>query len=203
MGTMTAWQVHGVPHVLHALRVQRLLGCLALGMWLTATQVSADEEIPHFTGNGAVTQAINGEVGAVLDIGGGTTMTFPKGVPVGRSRLVTFKKAAKKPAGPQIQKGFTPLGAALEFSTPVSAGDAPIVVSVAMKADPRKKSERLVLAVEVSTICTDANKSSKAKNGLCSGWELTNAEFVSATQLLTAKLQSTGGLRMQFGMVSE
>ena len=185
------------------LRSQRRSLVLALGLWLTATQVSADEEIPHFTGTGAVTQAINGEIGAVLDIGGGTTMTFPKGVPVGRSRLVTFKKAVKKPTGAQIQKGFTPLGAALEFSTPVSAGDAPIVVSIPMKADPRKKAERLVLAVEVSTICTDANKATKGKNGLCSGWELTNADFAGDTQLLTAKLQSTGGLRMQFGMVSE
>jgi hypothetical protein len=176
---------------------------LAVGIWLAAAHAAADEEIPRFTGNGAVTQAINGEVGAVLDIGGGTTMTFPKGVPVGRSRLVTFKKAAKKPSGPQIQKGFVPLGATLEFSTPVSAGDSPIVVSVPMKSDPRKKSERLVLAMEVSTLCTDANKATKGKNGLCSGWELNDAEFASGTQQLSAKLKSTGGLRMQFGLLSE
>lgn len=185
-------------------RLQRWLSVgVGLTVALTAAQAMADDEMPRFTGNGSVTQAINGDVGAVLDIGGGTTMTFPKGVPVGRSRLVTFKKAAKKPTGAQIQKGFTPLGAALEFSTPVSAGDAPIVVSTALKADPRKKSERLVLAMEVSTICTAENKATKGKNGLCSGWELSDAEFAGATQQLTAKLQSTGGLRMQFGMLSE
>jgi hypothetical protein len=195
MGKMTALHLGGLQ--------RRLAVGMALAAALVAAQAWAEEEIPHFTGNGAVTQAINGEVGAVLDIGGGTTMTFPKGVPVGRSRLVTFKKAAKKPSGAQIQKGFTPLGATLEFSTPVSAGDAPIVVSVALKTDPRKKSERLVLAMEVSTICTDANKSTKGKNGLCSGWELNDAQFDGAAQQLAAKLKSTGGLRMQFGMLSE
>ncbi|MEY4578948.1 MAG: hypothetical protein RL701_3651 [Pseudomonadota bacterium] len=178
---------------------------LAVGLWLSASSssyVAAEDEMPRFTGNGSITQAINGDLGAILDLGGGITMTFPKGIPVGRSRVVTFKKAAKKPAGPQVQKGFTPAGAALEFSTPLSSGDSPIVLSLPMKADPRKKTERLVLAVEVGTLCTDENKSTKGKNGLCSGWELIDAEFQSSGQLV-AKLQSTGGLRLQFGTVPQ
>jgi len=176
---------------------------LVVGLWLMSSQALAEDEMPRFTGNGAVTQAINGEVGAILDIGGGVTMTFPKGIPVGRSRLVTFKKAAKKPTGAQVQKGFTPLGAPLEFSVPVSAGDTQIVVSTPMKADPRKKSERLVLAMEIGTICTDENKSTKGKNGLCSGWELVDAEYETAAQQLVAKLSSTGGMRMVFGIVAQ
>ena len=170
---------------------------------LAAAQALAEDEMPRFTGNGSVTQAINGDLGAVLDIGGGLTMTFPKGIPVGRSRLVTFKKSAKKPSGAQVQKGFNPIGTALEFNMPVSAGGAPIVLSMASKTDPRKKGERLVLAMEVGTLCNADNKATKAKNGLCSGWELVDADFDSAAGAVTAKLQSTGGMRMVFGLVAD
>jgi hypothetical protein len=163
--------------------------------------VSADDEaMPTFTGNGSVTQAIDGDKGAVLDIGSGITMTFPKGIPVGRSRLVTFKRAAKKPNGSQVQAGFTPISAAVDFSTPVSAGSAPIVLAIAQKSDPRKKAEKLVLAMEVGTLCNAENKATKGKNGLCSGWEVVDADFEAASQRLVARLQSTGGMRMVFGL---
>jgi hypothetical protein len=65
----------------------------ALTLTLAASQAWAEgeddaakkgDEMPRFTGNGTLTQAINGDVGAILDIGGGQTMTFPKGIPVGR-----------------------------------------------------------------------------------------------------------------------
>ena len=118
------------------------------------------EEMPRFTGNGSVTQAINGDLGAILDIGGGQTMIFPKGVPVGRSRLVTLKKAAK-PSGAQVHKGFTPIGNAIEFNTPVSAGQSPIIVVQPLKKDPSKKGARLVLAMEIGTLCNDDNKKYK------------------------------------------
>jgi hypothetical protein len=161
----------------------------------------ADEEMPKFTGNGSITQAIDGTVGAVLDIGSGITMTFPKGLPVGKSRLVTLKKAAKKPSGNQVQKGFVPIGTPVDFSTPISAGDKPIVLAITQRSDPRKKSERLVLAVEVGTLCNAENKSTKGKNGLCSGWELVDAQYDGAGQRLVANLQSTGGMRLVFGLV--
>jgi hypothetical protein len=160
------------------------------------------DEMPRFTGAGSITQAINGDVGAILDIGGGQTMTFPKGIPVGRSRLVTFKKAAK-PTGPQVHKGFTVLGNAVEFNTPVSAGGSPIVVAMALKKDPSKKGARLVLAMEVGTLCNDENKKFKLKNGLCSGWEIFDASYDAAGAQMLAKLQSTGGQRLVFGLLEE
>jgi hypothetical protein len=163
--------------------------------------VRADDEMPKFSGTGSVTQAINGDLGAILDIGAGITMTFPKGIPVGRSRLVTFKKASKRPSGNEVQKGFAPIGIPVDFGTPVSAGSAPIELSEALKSDPRKKSERLVLAMEVGTLCNAENKATKQKNGLCSGWELVDAEYESAGQRLVAKLQSTGGMRLVFGLL--
>lgn len=193
-----------------ALGLRFFRNVFALTLTLVAPQALAEgdddaakkEEMPRFTGNGSVTQAINGDVGAILDVGGGLTMTFPKGIPVGRSRLVTMRKAAK-PAGAQVQKGFTPIGNAIEFNTPVSAGKLPIVVMQSFKKDPSKKGARLVLAMEIGTLCNDENKKYKLKNGLCSGWEILDASYDAAGGQLIAKLQSTGGLRLVFGLLEE
>jgi hypothetical protein len=194
-----------------ALDLRFFRNVLALTLTLAASHAWADgdeaaapkgDEMPRYTGKGSITQAINGDVGAILDIGGGVTMTFPKGIPVGRSRLVTMKSAAK-PNGPQVHKGFAPLGTAVEFNTPVSAGRAPIVVAQALKKDPSKKGSRIVLAMEVGTLCNDDNKKYKLKNGLCSGWEILEASYDAAGAQLIAKLQSTGGLRLVFGLLAE
>lgn len=166
--------------------------------------LAEDVAMPTFTGNGSITQAINTDTGALFDLGAGITMTFPKGLPVGRSRLVTLKKATKKIAPAQVQKGFVPLGTALEFSTPISAGGgSPMEVAVAVKNDPRKPATKLVLAMEIGTLCNDTNKSTKMKNGLCSGWEIVDAEYDGTGRRLVAKLTSTGGARMTFGLVPE
>ena len=64
--------------------------------------VSAGEKptptsMPTFTGKGKITEAINGKVGAIFDLGAGITITFPKGLPVGESRLVTLQKGKALP----------------------------------------------------------------------------------------------------------
>lgn len=160
--------------------------------------------LPTFTGNGSVTQALNTDTGALFDLGSGITMMFPKGLPVGRSRLVTLKKATKRPTASQIKKGFAALGTPVEFSTPISAGGgSPMELAIGVKNDPRKPGQRLVLAMEIGTLCNDTNKSMKLKNGLCSGWEFHEAEYDGAGRRLVAKLQSTGGLRMVFGLMPE
>jgi hypothetical protein len=103
-----------------------------------------------------------------------------------------------------VQKGFVPLGTALDFSTPISAGGgAPMEVAVAVKNDPRKSGAKLVLAMEVGTLCNAENKSTKMKNGLCSGWEFVDADYDSAGRRLVAKLASTGGFRMTFGLLPQ
>lgn len=165
--------------------------------------LAQDAAMPTFTGNGSVNQAINTDTGAVFDLGSGITMVFPKGLPVGRSRLVTLKKATKKIAPAQVQKGFVPLGTALDFSTPIAAGGSPMEVAVAVKNDPRKAGMKLVLAMEVGTLCNAENKSTKMKNGLCSGWEFVDAEYDGAGRRLVAKLASTGGFRMTFGLLPQ
>lgn len=178
--------------------------CVALISAICGSALAEDAAMPTFTGNGSVNQAINTDTGAVFDLGGGITMTFPKGLPVGRSRLVTLKKATKKIAPAQVQKGFVPLGTALDFSTPISAGGgAPMEVAVAVKNDPRKAGTKLVLAMEVGTLCNAENKSTKMKNGLCSGWEFVDAEYDGTGRRLVAKLASTGGFRLTFGLLPQ
>jgi hypothetical protein len=170
---------------------------------LAASPVVLAEEsaIPTFSGKGSITQAIDGEKGAILDIGSGITMTFPPGTPVGHSRLVTLRVAGKKPGGAQVHSGFTPVGSAVDFNTPISAGNQPILLAIAQKTDPRKKAERVVIAVEVGTLCNAENKATKGKNGLCSGWEIADADYDAAGQRLIARLQSTGGMRLVFGLL--
>jgi hypothetical protein len=158
--------------------------------------------MPTYTGKGKVTEAINGDTGAVFDIGGGITMTFPKGLPVGRSRLVTLQKAGKLP-GKLAHPKFQPVGPSLDFSGAFNTNRAPIVLAMTSKKDPIKRGMKLVVAMEVGTFCEGPNKAHKLKGGLCSGIELQDAEYDSAGQRLVANLRSTGGLRLQFGLVPE
>ena len=154
-----------------------------------------------YSGKGSVTEAIDSDRGALFDIGGGVTMMFPRGLPVGHSRLVTLKKAKKKPSAGQIHAGFKPLGVALEFDGAFNTAGKPVVLAMSVKNDPSKKGQKLVVAMEVATFCEAHNKAFKLAGGLCSGWELQDASYEGGR--IVAKLRSTGGMRMQFGMVPE
>ena len=158
---------------------------------------------PTFTGKGKVNQAINGDTGALFDIGGGVTMLFPKGLPVGRSRLVTLQKAHGSLPASLVAPKFQPIGPALDFSGSFTTGRSPIVLALTAKKDPTKRGMRLVLAMEVGTFCEGANKAHKLGGGLCSGFELHDAEYDESEHRLVAKLRSTGGHRMQFGLAPE
>jgi hypothetical protein len=57
--------------------------------------------------------------------------------------------------------------------------------------------------MEIGTFCDGENKAHKLKNGLCSGFELHDAEYDAAGKRMLANLASTGGMRMQFGTVPE
>lgn len=158
--------------------------------------------MPTFSGKGKVTEAINMDTGAIFDIGGGVTMLFPKGLPVGRSRLVTLSKARGRLPTTLIA-GFKPVGPALDFSGAFNTSGKPIVLAYTSKQNPIKRGQKLVVAMEVGTFCEKENKAFKLKGGLCSGFELQDAEYEDGSDRLIAKLRSTGGLRMQFGLVPE
>jgi len=174
-----------------------LTATLVVGVVGLATGQEA--EMPVFTGKGKVNEPVNTDTGAIFDIGG-ATMTFPVGIPVGRSRLVTLMKG-KKPAPKQVADGFSPIGPTMDFNGAFRTNDKPIRVAVTSKKDPSKNGRRLVLAMEVGTLCDAKNKSYKLKSGLCSGWELIDAEFRDGE--VVAEVESTGGLRMQFGSVPD
>ncbi len=165
-------------------------------------QKDAPAPMPTFTGRGKVTEAINMDTGAIFDIGGGLTLTFPKGLPVGRSRLVTLQRARALPAK-LVHAKFRPIGPAVDFTGAFNTSGKPIVLALSMKHDPSKSGMKLVVAMEVGSFCDGPNKAYKLKGGLCSGFELHDAEYDQGGQRLIAKLSSTGGLRMQFGLVPE
>ena len=160
-------------------------------------------EMPTFTGKGKVNQAINGDLGAVFDIGGGVTMSFPKGLPVGRSRLVTLQKGKGALPGKLVAPKWKPLGPVLDFSGSFTTSRKPIVLAVAAKKDPVARGMRLVVAMEVGTFCEGEAKAHKLAGGLCSGFELHDAEYDADGKRMVAKLRSTGGHRLQFGLVGE
>lgn len=181
--------------------IKLLLTGLALAT-LALTSALAEDAMPTFTGKGKVTDAINGKLGAVFDIGGGITMTFPRGLPVGESRLVTLQKGKALPAK-LVHPKYRGLGPALDFSGAFTTARSPIVLAVPSSKNPSARGMKLVIAMEIGTFCEGANKAHKLKNGLCSGFELHEAEYDADSKRLIAKLGSTGGMRMQFGLVPE
>jgi hypothetical protein len=175
------------------------VGALAEGP-IAASEKETPTSMPTFTGKGKLTEAINGKVGAVFDIGSGITMSFPKGLPVGESRLVTLQKGKALP-GKLVHAKWKGVGPVLDFNGAFTTSRSPIVLAINNPKDPSTAKLKLVVAMEISTLCDDTNKAHKLKNGLCSGFELHDAEYDDASKKLVAKLASTGGMRMQFGLV--
>jgi len=183
------------------LMLSLLLGVVALAEGpISAGEKETPTSMPTFTGKGKITEAINGKVGAVFDMGGGVTMTFPKGLPVGESRLVTLQKGKALPAK-LVHAKFRGAGPVLDFNGAFTTNRSPIVLAINTAKDPGGAKQKVVLAMEIGTFCDDSNKGHKLKGGLCSGFELHDAEYDDARKQLVANLASTGGMRMQFGVV--
>jgi hypothetical protein len=141
--------------------------------------------------------------GAIFEVGGDITLTLPKGLPIGHSRLLTLKTTTDKPALSQIHPSFQRLGATLHFNGALSTAAAPIILAVSLKRSPLKPGLKLVLAIEEAGLCTGKNKGSKLGHGLCSAWRTVDAQYDSEGGKMVAKLTSTGGYRLQFGLVPE
>lgn len=167
---------------------------------VSAGEKTTPTSMPTFTGKGKLTEAINGKVGAVFDIGAGVTMTFPKGLPVGESRLVTLQKGKALP-GKLVHAKWKGVGPVLDFNGAFTTARQPIVLAINNPKDPSNAKLKLVIAMEIGTFCDGPNKAHKVKGGLCSGFELHEAEYDDSSKQLIAKLASTGGMRMQFGLV--
>lgn len=182
------------------LALQTLRPLLSICLLLGGASFAVAQGMPTFSGKKEVHEAVNTKTGAIFDLTGKATMTFPVGLPVGESRLVTLKQG-KRPTPSQVGQGFAPVGPTLDFNGAFSTANRPIRVAVHAKKNPAKGGKRLVLAMEIATFCEDHNKKYKLKSGLCSGWEFTEAEFTGTE--VVANVESTGGLRMQFGTLPE
>jgi hypothetical protein len=134
-----------------------------------------------------------------LDIGKGATLYLPPGLPIGDSRLLTFQMASKNVTPSQVHAKFDRKGPTLQFDGALAAKGNPIIVRLRTAPVPVKPNQRLVLAMELAGLCNDKNKAFKLGNGLCSTWELVDAVYANGE--LTARLESTGGMRLQFGVV--
>ena len=179
-----------------------MLSLVAVACLLCVPPLLAQKGVPTFTGKGTVTEALDSEKGALFDIGKGVTMYFPVGLPVGSSRLVTLKQGKRPPAN-AVTKGFKPLGPTLDFNGALSAKGNPIVLTVKSKRVAKKPGQRIVLAMEIGTFCEAHNKKYKLSSGLCSGWNLVDASYDTGGEQLVARLEATGGMRMQFGLAPE
>jgi hypothetical protein len=166
-------------------------------------QDEGSDAIPTYTGKGTVTEAVSTKKGAIFDIGGGVTMTFPKGLPIGESRLLTLKNTTDRPAPAQIAPRFQRVGATLHFNGALNTGKAPIVLALGSKRTPEKAGYKLVIAIEEAGLCTKESKGSKLGHGLCSTWRTADARYDSTLGKIVADLTSTGGFRLQFGLVPQ
>jgi hypothetical protein len=166
-------------------------------------QDEGSDAIPAYTGKGKVTEAVNTKTGAIFDIGGGITMTFPKGLPVGESRLLTLKTTTDRPAPAQIARRFERVGATLHFNGALNTARSPIVLALGLKRTPEKSGYKLVIAIEEAGLCTKESKGSKLGHGLCSTWRTVDVRYDSTEGKIVANLTSTGGYRLQFGLVPQ
>jgi hypothetical protein len=160
-------------------------------------------EMPTITGKGKITEAVDTKVGAIFDIGIGITMTLPRGLPIGSSRVLTLEKAKNKPQPAQIDKHFQKYGETVGFSGTLNTAGKPILVILSVKKDPYKRGQKFVLAVEEAGLCTAENKKYSIGKGLCSVWRTVDTQYDASSGRVIAKLKATGGHRMQFGWIPE
>lgn len=187
--------------ITRGLQLVALLGGLCSPPLAAFSQDSA-KTMPVYKGAKTIEETLDTDVGAEFQLGKDVVMRFPVGLPVGHSRLVTLKRG-RSISPKQVGDSFSPLGPTLDFNGALAADDQEIELRLLTKSDPEKSGKRLVLAMEIGTFCEDHNKRYKLKSGLCSGWELVDARYDAQTGAIRAKLHSTGGLRMQFGLVAE
>jgi hypothetical protein len=165
------------------------------------SQAEPSEGTPTFTGKGKVTEAVDTIKGAIFDIGGGITLSLPKGLPIGHSRLLTLKTTTSRPTPSQIHPKFQRIGATLHFDGALNAARNPIVLALTAKRSPEKSGYKLVLAIEEAGLCDGKNKGSQLGHGLCSTWRTVDARYDSTGEKIVAELTSTGGYRLQFGLI--
>jgi hypothetical protein len=180
-----------------------VLAVAVLSLPLALAAQETDGTMPVYKGKGKVTEAVDTVTGALYDIGGGITLLLPRGLPIGHSRVLTLKKAKGRFVPSQVHKRFRKHGQTLHFDGALNAPGNPIILAMAMKREPKKRGYKFVLAMEEAGLCNDANKKYKLGHGLCSVWKTVDTVYQHAAKRVVAKLDATGGMRLQFGWIPE
>jgi len=128
-------------------------------------------------------------------------MTFPKGLAVGRSRLVTLKKGSSLP-GAVVNPKWKPLGPTLDFSGAFNTSGKSIVLAMESKTDPVKTASSLVVAMEVGSFLRRQKQGiPSSKGGLCSGLRAARRPVTTRANAGWSPTALHRRLRMQFGLV--
>lgn len=165
----------------------------------------ATNAMPTHSGRSSVEAAI-GQRGAILELTrdrARPTLTLPPGLPIGGSRMLTFSIHRQRPRPSQIHPRFVRFGPTLHFSSAIDASRQPLTVSLRIRTQPVRRGMKLILAWEQPGFCDESNQAYSLGNGLCSTWQVVDATWDASTQLVRARLETTGGLRLQFGWVPE
>jgi len=167
----------------------------------TSALLSAQEKRPTYSGEREVSELVDATIGAVFEIESGFMMKFPKGIDI--SGVFTLKTTRDRPKSSQIHSGFTRHGSTLMFDGALSASNDPIVVGFSLQREPHRAGFKFVLAVEEEGECEGSNAKYKLESGMCSHWTVVDTEYDDAVKCMVARLQNTGGFRLQFGWMPE
>jgi hypothetical protein len=155
--------------------------------------------LPVEEGTDEVTSYVDIKTGVKMDIGGGFTAEVPPGIRF--TTVVTFAKTNERPGNALVAEGFTRHAATLIFDGTEKGLKSPVVIGIGINRMPERPGEKFVLAMESSGECTKANKKFELPDGGCSVWSIHPVEFDTARGKVIAKLNETGGARLQFGWI--
>lgn len=153
--------------------------------------------LPVEQGEGEVTSFVDIKTGVKMDIGGGFTAEVPPGIRF--TTTVVFAKTNERPSNSLVAEGFTRHAATLVFDGMEKNLKSPVIVGIGIHRMPEKPNEKFVLAMETSGECTKANRKFEMPDGGCSTWVILPVEFDEQRGKVIAKLNETGGARLQFG----
>lgn len=172
---------------------------LAMAAELSLVHAKPEGGPPVANGQRSATYQVGLE-GARLVIQNRFSVLIPPGLPMIGRDSATLKVASQRPKGREVSPGFTPIGPTAVFDRAINASERPLTVEYKSGATRLQPGRRFVLAVETRVFCANAREGARDfGNGICSGWELTDAVRVPVG--LRARLKMAQGLRLQFGSV--
>ncbi len=171
------------------------------GILVISSLVVAQQAIPTYTGDREITEMVDADVGAVLELDDGLSVILPKGIDA--TGVFTLKKTRDRPDSSQVHPEFTRHGPTMLFDAPLKASNKPIVVGLGLKRAPRREGLKFVLAAEREGPCEGRNAKYELESGMCSHWTIVTTEYDDQNRRMVAKLMRTDGLRLQFGWMPE